>query len=487
MKGKSDILLCNPPERLRVWAGIAADQSAGVYLFPPLGLMYIQAYIEKMSEYVVDILDGVVGNQDYAEYEEKLKQYNLDLVGISCLTHSIADTQMTANVVRKLNPNAIIVLGGPHCEMFPEYAMGMDNVDAIVIGDGEQAFLDIIQRVDNGEDFSKIPGLWWKNAAGEIIKNKEQKRQNDLNWQIWPDRRRVEYQAYYTPGTRNPLATTAITSRGCPHSCPFCLTYKKQYKIRNIDNILDEIEDCISIGITEVHFVDDLFSPNSQWVLKFCDAVERRGLKFDWGYKTTIAGTTREQLRRCAETGCTKVHFGVESANNEGLDAWGKHCDTDDVHRVFQWCREEGVRSVAYIMLAGPHEKTMEDAIQNIDEMLKLDADYAAFAVFSPYPNTESFDDGAQKGLYPADCWDQLMEDPLCGVEVPVSWTEHLTKEEILDLLKIAHRKFYFRPKFLARQVMNLKTTTEFKRLASGALNLVKMELLSTKSHEAPV
>ena len=79
------------------------------------------------------------------------------------------------------------------------------------------------------------------------------------------------------------------------------------------------------------------------------------------------------------------------------------------------------------------------------------------------------------------------MEDPLCGVEVPVSWTEHLTKEEILELLKLAHRKFYFRPKFIARQVLNLKTSTEFKRLASGANNLVKMELLSTKSHEAPV
>ena len=82
MKGTSEITLINPPEKLRVWAGIAADQSAGVYLFPPLGLMYIQAYIEKMSSYVVDILDGVVGNQDYPEYEEKLKKYNLDLVGI---------------------------------------------------------------------------------------------------------------------------------------------------------------------------------------------------------------------------------------------------------------------------------------------------------------------------------------------------------------------------------------------------------------------
>ena len=199
------------------------------------------------------------------------------------------------------------------------------------------------------------------------------------------DRRRTNYAGYYLPGTKQPMVTTAITSRGCPHSCPFCLTYKKQYRIRAIDNILDEIEDCISIGI-EVHFIDDLFSPNSQWVLKFCDAVERRGLKFNWGYKTTIAGTTREQLRRCADTGCTKIHFGVESANNEGLDAWGKHCDTDDVHRVFQWCREEGVRSVAYIMLAGPHERSMDEALKNLDEMLKLDAEFAVFAVFLPLP-----------------------------------------------------------------------------------------------------
>ena len=67
---------------------------------------------------------------------------------------------------------------------------------------------------------------------------------------------------------------------------------------------------------------------------------------------------------------------------------------------AFQWCREEGVRSVAYIMLAGPHERSMDEAIKNLDEMLKLDAEYAVFAVFSPYPGTgDSFEDGAKKSL----------------------------------------------------------------------------------------
>jgi anaerobic magnesium-protoporphyrin IX monomethyl ester cyclase len=482
-----DVTLINPPEKLRVWAGIPKAHAHGVYCFPPLGLMYIQAAVEKRSHYKAEIVDPVIDDLDYPDFEQMLRRYPLDLVGISAYTHSLPDVQMTVNLVRKINPNAKIVLGGPHTTMFPEYAIQLQGIDAITTGDGEDAFLDMVKNHDKGKGFEGVNGIWWKERDGKVHKEKELPSTRDLTAYPWPDRSRVRYKDYYLPGTKQPMVTTAITSRGCPHSCPFCLTYKKQYRIRDIDNILDEMENCLSLGITEVHFIDDLFTPNSQWVLKFCDAIERRGIKFNWGYKTTIAGTTREQIRRCSETGCTKIHFGVESANNEGLDVWGKHCDTDDVHRVFKWCREEGVRSVAYIMLGGPHERTLADAVKNIDEMIKLDAEFAVFAVFSPYPGTESFADGAKKGLYASDCWDRMMKDPLCGVEVPVCWEEHLTREEILELLKISHRKFYMRPKFIARQVFGLQTKEEFMRLARGALSIAKLEVLQSNSRTAPV
>jgi anaerobic magnesium-protoporphyrin IX monomethyl ester cyclase len=107
--------------------------------------------------------------------------------------------------------------------------------------------------------------------------------------------------------------------------------------------------------------------------------------------------------------------------------------------------------------------------------------------VFSPYPGTDSFEDGVKKGLFPADCWDRMMRDPLCGVEVPAAWEEHLSKAEILDLLKIAHRKFYMRPRFIARQLAQLSTPTEAKRLTAGFLSLLKLELLDSKSRTAPV
>ena len=482
-----DITLINPPEQMRVWAGIPKAQAHGVYCFPPLGLMYVQASVEARTPFKAEIYDPVVDDLDYPDFEAELKRYPLDLVGITAYTHSLPDVQQTINTVKKVNPNATIVVGGPHCSMFPDYGIQLDGIDAMLTGDGEDTFVEMVEAFNEGRSFEGIEGVWFKDKDGTVVKNADRKSTKRLDAYPWPDRSRVRYQDYYLPGTKAPMVTTAITSRGCPHSCPFCLTYKKQYRIRDIDNILDEVEHCLSLGITETHFIDDLFTPNSQWVLKFCDAVERRGLKFNWGYKTTIAGTTREQIKRCGEAGCTKIHFGVESANNEGLDAWGKHCDTDDVHRVFKWCREEGVRSVAYIMLAGPHERTMDEALVNLDEMLKLDADYAVFAVFSPYPGTESFEEGAKKGLYAADCWDQMMKDPLCGVEVPACWEEHLSSDEILELLKIAHRKFYFRPKFLARTALSMTTVDEFKRLTAGALSIVKLELLNAKSRTAPV
>ena len=55
--------------------------------------------------------------------------------------------------------------------MFPEYAMALDGDDAIITGDGEDAFLEIVQRFDKGEDFLGILGLWWKDSTGTVVKN----------------------------------------------------------------------------------------------------------------------------------------------------------------------------------------------------------------------------------------------------------------------------------------------------------------------------
>ena len=68
--------------------------------------MYIQAAIEKRSSYIAEIVDPVVDDLDYPDFETMLTKYPLDLVGISAYTHSLPDVQMTINLVRKINPKS---------------------------------------------------------------------------------------------------------------------------------------------------------------------------------------------------------------------------------------------------------------------------------------------------------------------------------------------------------------------------------------------
>jgi hypothetical protein len=138
-------------------------------------------------------------------------------------------------------------------------------------------------------------------------------------------------------------------------------------------------------------------------------------------------------------------------------------------------------------MIGGPHETSPHDIEMNLEEMLKLDADYAAFAIYTPYPGTEAFEEGARLGLYPADCWDRLMKDPLCGAKVPVCWEQYLSAAQLLELLKLCHRRFYFRPRFVARQLRQLQSLSELKRLVNGALSLLKLERTTAASPDAPV
>jgi radical SAM superfamily enzyme YgiQ (UPF0313 family) len=244
------ITLINPPEKKRIWAGIAESMSYGVYCFPPLALMYLQASLEKRTAHRAEVYDAVVDDLDHPDFAEGLSRYDLDVVGISTYTHSLPDVQLTIDAVRARNPRAHIVLGGPHPIMFPDYAIGLRGVDSICTGDGDDALLDLVKALDEGRALEGIGGLWFKGSDGSIVKNGHRKESKSLDGQVWPDRSRTRYRDYWVPGAKQPLVTTAITSKGCPHSCPFCFTYKKQYRVRDIDNILDEMEHCVSLGIT---------------------------------------------------------------------------------------------------------------------------------------------------------------------------------------------------------------------------------------------
>ena len=246
----------------------------------------------------------------------------------------------------------------------------------------------------------------------------------------------------------------------------------KSYRQRSEDAVLDEVEECIALGYTEFRFYDDLFNINEQKIIEFCDAIERRGLKFTWDFRGRVNAVTYESLKQAKDVGLRMIAFGVETGSDEGLKGLKKGTNTRKVANAFKWCRELGILTVADYMIGLPTEKSRKDVINNIDFLINLDPDYGQISILTLYPNTAIYDEAVAKGLVEEDRWQKWSVDPKTGFVVD-HWEEYLTHSEIVKLQKWGYRKFYFRPKYIWRSLLKTKSLYELTAKASGAMKLI--------------
>jgi radical SAM superfamily enzyme YgiQ (UPF0313 family) len=253
------VLLINPPKKYTIWAGIPEVLNKGVFLYPPLGLMYIQAYLEEHTEHETAILDALADNLNFSQIERKVRDIQPDIVGITVCTHSLLDVVKTVAAVKRASEKIHVCLGGPHVTSFPRESINLAGVDSVISGDGEIVFKELVESFEKRENLRDVKGIILKNN-GEIIQTGNPQYIENLDGLPFPKRERLRnLNQYYTSGTESNLMTTMITSRGCPYRCNFCNT-SKNYRCRSPSNVVDEIEQCLKLRIREFYFIDDTFN-----------------------------------------------------------------------------------------------------------------------------------------------------------------------------------------------------------------------------------
>lgn len=477
-------VLVNPPKLSQVWAGVPdIFNGRDIYLFPPLGIMYLASAIQKFSRHTVSLIDAQPFGWDACRTALEAARENPDFIGISTQTHNLADIHCLIQGIRERLPRAHIMLGGPHCWSFPRQAAALAGVDSILQGDGEKALPQWLDALENGSGFDKVPGVMWKDAGGSLTVNEKREPEKNLDGLPYPDRDLLPLAHYYTPGMKASLTTTMITSRGCPHDCSFCNTYQR-YSRRSATDIVDEMQHCQQkYGIQEIHFIDDLFNRTAERVNEISREILARNLKIRWGFKATCRQSTPEMVALARQAGCTKIHYGVETGTDEGLRSLEKKLTIEEIQEVFNFTKKAGISTVAYMMLGIPCEKTPADVRQSIRFIRHLDPDFVVWALLSPYPDTRLFQKGAQMGLFPPDCWDRFMEAPDTSHNLPTAWEEHMNKDTLISLFKEAHRDFYLNPRKIAATLARISTPEELKRILRGGIALVKMEFLKGNTH----
>jgi radical SAM superfamily enzyme YgiQ (UPF0313 family) len=485
-----NILFISPPVENIVESYKKKDGKVGLDFrefgaFPPLGLLYILAYLEKYApQHKLYLIDCVSEKISYEQLEQKIIDTKPDIVGITSFSVLLIDIIKVAKIVKKHFPKVHISMGGHHSMCFPEQAIAIKEIDSISIGDGEKSFFQLVQALENNQPIDNITGIYTKES---IKKAKEENSNNsnnnnkllvypiklkpafieNLDELPFPARKYLSHIKFYSMVGISNKFTTIISSRGCPYHCIMCDVPYKKYRARSIKNIVDEIEQCISEGYEEFHFYDDMFNITPQRVIEFSQELIKRKLNIIWDFRGRVNTVTKESLKIAKKAGLRMISFGVETGTNEGLKYIKKGTTIEQIKNAFKICRELKIITIADYMVGLPFEKTRQDVINNIDFCISLKPNYAMFSLLTLFPNTPIYFQAIEKGLIDPNKWINFCLNPTKDFYLD-HWDEFFTNDELLELYDLAYKRFYFRIPYIIQSIFYLKSFSELIRKIKG-------------------
>jgi radical SAM superfamily enzyme YgiQ (UPF0313 family) len=469
------VLLINPPRENEIIGNNPRIIEEERGFNPPLGLLYLAGYLEKHAHHDITIIDAQVERLDYSALESRIASVSPDAVGLTVMTMTLIDLMKTIEIVKKINSNTRIVLGGPHVHLFPEETINLKNVDYLVLGEGEEAFRDLLDNIDENARLREIHGLVFKDK-GTVIHTGIRPSIKELDDLPFPARHLVPYKQYTSLLSKGDVATTMFTSRGCPYKCSFCDRphLGKTFRARSADNVVDELEECTNMGIREFLVYDDTFTVNKKRVIDICNEIVKRGLDIGWDIRTRVDTISEEILEHLKKAGCQGIHYGVEAGTEKILNVLNKGITIQKVKEVFNLTRKYKIPILAYFMIGNPAE-TREDINTTFKVMKSLNPDYVHMTILTPFPGTKIYLDGLKSGIIKRDYWRDFAKNPTPGF-TPPHWDEIFTKDELNDLLIEGYRKFYIRPSYILRRTIKTRSLGEFKKKARAGFKVLCMK-----------
>lgn len=468
------ILLINPPIENTIASIMPKELEEGLDFLPPLGIMYIAGYLEKETNHQIEILDTQVERLNYDQIKEEIKKRNPDIIGITALTFTLIDVINTAKIAKEVNSNIKVILGGSHVNIYPEETINIPEIDFLVLGEGEYVIKQLLENIDKPDKLKEIKGLVFRNK-GEIVNTGIAEPVKNLDELPFPARHLTPFEKYFSIMSSNMPVTTMFTSRGCPYRCLFCNRpdFWKIFRARSAKNVVDEMEECKKMGIKEIFIYDDTFGVDRQRVMDICSEITKRNLSIVWDIRTRVDTVDKEILKTLKESGCQRIHYGVEAGTKKILNILGKGITLEQVKKAFGWTKELKIQTAGYFMIGSPTE-TRNDVLQTIKLTKKLNPDYVHISVTTPYPATDLYKMAIEQQIITGDPWREFAKNPKPGFVPPV-WEKELSREELLSLLRKAYRSFYLRPGYIFKKIFQLKSGKELIKKANAALKLLKI------------
>jgi len=390
--------------------------SKRTWQFPPYTLCLLRAVIKDQAEVIV--FDPNFKNLSEKETISFLKKAKPDLVGVSSIsTEYFNVTQHTIALIRKYLPETVIVLGGLIPTVMIEEAMKDKNVDYWIIGEGEQSFPLLIEKLRKGsKNFSDVSGLaYWQDDTAIINKMEFISNLDEVPFPDYSDVVGATLKDYgnikfkYAPGllARNYPSAMTITSRGCPYKCIFCAgktVSGEKVRFRSAGNVLEEINDLYKQGIREVIFLDDHFLANRSRAIKIMNGILENYKDMTWKCVNVTAWLLDEEiLKLMYESGCNQITVSIESGNQYVLTKIiKKPINLDKIPNKLDLAKSIGFEIIANFVIGFPGE-TWEQIRETFRYAERLNVDIVNFHIATPLPQTELMNICLKNKLLPDD------------------------------------------------------------------------------------
>jgi len=358
---------------------------------PSLGLLYLASYIES-NGFKVKILDGeILKNRELITALIYIKP---EIIGITTTTFSFFNAVKLTIELRSLFPDCVIIFGGSHITALPEDTMKrINNIDGVVVGDGEETILEIIKKYNT----EQIDGLVWRaNSDSKIITNKKRELNANLdkyklNWGLL-DGFPQNYSPPYQSGSKK--SASLVISRGCFYDCSFCssnLIMGKTIRFHSPEYVVDLMSKLeYDYQIKDFYFHDDYLPVYSHWIIDFCNILLKKKQKFTWACVSRVELLSGKILEMMKRSGCRQIGIGVESASQKILDKISKRTSVQILREGIKRISTVKINIKGFFILDVPGE-SFKDILKTIRFILSSKFSEIQINYYVPLPGSRDY------------------------------------------------------------------------------------------------
>lgn len=319
-----------------------------------------------------------------------------DVLGVSVTCWNARSVFELCRVVRAARPETLIVLGGPEVGPVAEDVLGAHpEIDAIVRGEGEETFAELLAARLRGRDLARVDGVTARASDGRIVSAPDRALISDLDSILSP----------YLTGVMTPVDGGAYIEsyRGCPHRCAYCFEGKGYGRIRSFSEARVRAEiDAIatSPGVRTFSFIDPVFNLTDDRLGWLVDALEphaARGVRLHT-IEVDIERIDAAQASALVRAGVASVETGPQSIGAAALAECRRGFDRERFERGVRLLREAGI-SVECDLIVGLPGDTVQDFFDGLSFAIDLDPGTVQSSTLHVLPGTDLWTRADELGL----------------------------------------------------------------------------------------